>query len=140
MQRPPISGVICSDFFVRSHRRCRYVEATESRTTTSVGYVRRIAKPDQTFASNTEEHVVSYSTILYGVNHFLCCCFFLLLSLVKKNSTEQLVPCLRKVRQNVSYYILGKNPRDAMRKRGTSRRPVYVCLSVCRTCILYPNG
>ena len=39
--------------------RWRCAVATESRTTVSVGYARKTAKPEQTFKSNTEELVVS---------------------------------------------------------------------------------
>jgi len=31
-------------------------------------------------------------------------------------------------------------PRDAMRRRGTSWRPLSVCLSVRHARVLYPNG
>jgi len=31
-------------------------------------------------------------------------------------------------------------PRNAMRKRGTSRRPLSVRLSVCHAHVLYRNG
>jgi len=44
----------------------------------------------------------------------------------------------------LAYYVIESLQRDAMHKRGTSRRPVSVCTSVCpsvgHTCVLYSNG
>jgi len=65
--------------------------------------------------------------------------------------TRNFIVCLYTVRPSELAIVYTGNdielpflPRDAMRKNGTSCRPVSVrrsvCPSICHTCVLYPNG